>query len=164
MIYIEAPTPYHKAIHGQHQKKLFLAGGITSCPPWGEMVVDLLKNEDAMLFNPRRKNFDTRDPSATEAQIMWERAHLIEANAILFWFPKETLCPITLLELGCWLAGGGYTHKPLFIGTHPEYQKREDVVIQTSLIRKDVSKIHDSLESLVSEVKGWISRPIVAFR
>jgi len=77
-----------------------------------------------VIFNPRRASFDVSDPSQTEVQIMWEFRYLRKANAILFWFPKETLCPITLYELGQWSVLSQQTRTALFVGTHPEYQRK----------------------------------------
>jgi hypothetical protein len=69
---------------------------------------------------------------------------------VSFWFPKETLCPITLYELGKQSA----SNKPIFVGVHPEYARRRDVEIQTQLIRPEV-KIVYSLEDLAQEIKIW---------
>lgn len=72
---------------------------------------------------------------------------LRDADAILFWFPCETLCPITLYELGAW----SMSDKPLFVGVHPAYQRRQDVEIQTRLARPDVA-VTDLLAALVASI------------
>lgn len=92
MRYIEAPTIYRG-----NGRSLFLAGGITGCPDWQSKLIDLLKNEDVVILNPRRKDFPINDPKAIEKQIVWEYNHLKKANAISFWFPKESICPIALV-------------------------------------------------------------------
>ncbi|MGE3809463.1 MAG: hypothetical protein AB7K24_32770 [Gemmataceae bacterium] len=76
---------------------------------------------------------------------------MVKADAIMFWFPCETLCPITLFELGKWVA----TDKKLFIGHHPEYQRKNDIRIQVGLVRGKRQKIHDSLEGVAGEIKRW---------
>jgi hypothetical protein len=48
------------------------------------------------------KNFSMNDPTASKDQIQWEFEHLRKADTILFWFPKESICPIALYELGAW--------------------------------------------------------------
>jgi Nucleoside 2-deoxyribosyltransferase like len=112
----------------------------------------LLADESVALLNPRRANFPIGDPSAAMKQIEWEHRHLRMADAILFWFPSETLCPIALYELGAW----SMTTKPLFVGVHPEYQRRQDVEIQTRLARPDVAVTHN-LSDLATAVKRWLA-------
>jgi len=145
MIYVEALDRLKRGVVG---KAVFLAGGITGCPGWQQEMCSLLQDTDLILLNPRRAHFPIGDPSAAQEQIEWEHAHLGMADAILFWFPCETLCPITLYELGAW----SMTDKPIFVGVHPSYQRRQDVEIQTRLARSEVG-IHYSLESLAREVR-----------
>ena len=148
MKYIECPEVYEG-----NEKSLFLAGGITNCPIWQPDLVKLLEDTDLIILNPRRKHFPTDNSNIEEEQITWEYNHLRKASAVSFWFPRETLCPITLYELGKQSAG----KKPIFIGVHPSYQRRRDVEIQTRLARPEV-KIVYSLESLAEQVKDWTNR------
>ena len=129
-------------------RSLFIGGGITDCPDWQADVVKMLVDTNLTLINPRRKawNMDTADSESIK-QINWEDWHLRQSEFIMFWFPCETLCPITLFELGKYLM----TDKKLFVGTHPDYKRRLDVIIQTGHIR-DIT-IHDSLEGLVNDIK-----------
>lgn len=143
MKYVESPNILGKSI--------FLAGGITDCPDWQSDMVEKLSQTTLTLINPRRKNFPIHDPNAAEFQIKWERDHLVKADAILFWFPSETLCPIVLYELGAW----SMTTKPIFVGIDPKYQRRQDVEIQTSLVRPDTVKIVYSLQDLADQVIRW---------
>ena len=145
MRYIEALTNYEKT---SDETSLFLAGGISGCPDWQSELAYLLRDEDVSLLNPRRQNFPIHDPKASYDQIKWEHDHLRKADMISFWFPKETLCPIVLYELGAW----SMTQKQLFVGIHPEYQRKQDVEIQTGLVRPEISIAYD-LESLASEIK-----------
>ena len=107
----------------------------------------MLKDSDWTIINPRRANFDLDNVQLLEPQIEWEHQRLLQASAILFWFPAQTLCPITLYELGAW----SMTNKPLFVGTHREYQRKYDVEIQTRLVRPEI-KIQDSLVKLVLQI------------
>lgn len=145
MRYIEAT-----ALPGPHMApSIFLAGGITGCPDWQAEMVQLLVDIDLVLLNPRRKDFPIDDPDAAYQQITWEHDLLRYADAILFWFPQETLCPIVLYELGAWsMATCG---KPLFIGVHPGYKRKQDVEIQTHLERPGIV-IVDSLSKLAGQV------------
>src|SRR5262249_8534497 len=113
------------------QRSLFLAGGISGCGGWQSRVGGLRAAPGLAPLNPRRANSTWHDPNAAEEQIRWEFRHLRKASGVLFWFPCETLCPIALYELGAW----SMTDKPLFVGAHPEYARRLDLLIQTGLVR-----------------------------
>lgn len=129
-------------------KTLFLAGGISSCPDWQADITLQLVHTNWTLINPRRLDFDSNNPAMSEVQIAWEHKHLRLSSAIAFWFPPDTLCPITLYELGAW----SMTQKPLFVGVHPEYKRRLDVIVQTRLVRPEITVV-DSLEQLVKQLE-----------
>ena len=131
------------------ERSVFLAGGISSCPNWQAQILELLRDTDWLVLNPRREDFDLSDPQMAEAQIEWEYRHLALSDAIAFWFPPQTLCPITLYELGKW----SMTDKPLLIGVDTAYARRFDVITQTRLARPDV-QVTDSLEGLAAQLKG----------
>lgn len=152
MEYIEALTI---GLVESGRKSIFLAGGITSCPDWQQEMVDLLRCTELVLFNPRRKDFPINDPTAAVQQITWEHNHLKKADAILFWFPKETLCPIVLYELGAW----SMSDKLIFVGVHPSYQRRQDIEIQTRLVRPEVEIVY-TLPLLALQVYHWIKREV----
>ena len=145
MKYIEA---LHDHIQAKDECSLFLAGGITGCPDWQQEAVQLFQSTEITLFNPRRKDFPINDPHAATEQIKWEHCYLRKADAILFWFPCETLCPIVLYELGAW----SMTSKPIFVGRDLDYQRKKDVEIQTKLTRPEVEVV-GSLDALVAQVK-----------
>lgn len=126
---------------------IFLAGGITNCPNWQSIVIEALKNKRCVLINPRRDNWNINDSTLEKKQIEWEHFHLNGSTQIIFWFPKETLCPITLFELGKHLK----EEVKLYIGCHPEYARKNDVRIQTQLERPN-QIIHESLDDLLKEV------------
>lgn len=135
----------------QYDTKIFLAGGITNCPNWQSLMIEYLTDENAVLFNPRRDDWPIDDPHASEAQIKWEYKYMEKADAISFWFCKETLCPITLLELGKALKG----YKDVFIGCDQEYARKLDVVVQTRLERPQVEVVY-SLTDLAQQIREYI--------
>lgn len=147
MKYIESPEYFFKT----NEKTIFLAGGITNCPNWQSDMANLLKIYDIVLLNPRRKNFPIDDPRASKEQIKWEFDHLRIADAILFWFPEESICPIALYELGAWCM----TQKPVLVGVHPNYKRKKDIEEQTSLVRPDI-KIVYSLDKLAKQISAFI--------
>ncbi|KAL6066380.1 Nucleoside 2-deoxyribosyltransferase [Balamuthia mandrillaris] len=151
--YYECPREYEESKDGKKQLTLFLAGGITGCVDWQKEVLAPLLSQCPSLrvFNPRRAKWDASDKSLSAQQIKWEHDHLRKASAILFWFPHETLCPISLYELGAWSMKND---RPLFVGCHPEYQRKLDVEIQTGLVRPEIA-VRDNLEALVQDVVGW---------
>jgi hypothetical protein len=129
------------------ERGLFLAGGITNCPDWQSEMVRLLAASRFTLLNPRRTHFDITDPEMTIKQINWERWHLENSDVVLFWFPKDTLCPITLYELGKY----SRSRKVIMVGVDPEYKRSVDVVHQTKLERPEV-KVCFSLSELAIQV------------
>jgi hypothetical protein len=150
--YIEVLTEYEPG----HLPAVFLAGGITGCPDWQQEIVDWLADLPLVFLNPRRADFPINDPAAAPLQIEWEFRHLRKASAILFWFPEETLCPISLYELGAWSVYRDERGiRPLFVGVHPGYLRRQDVEIQTRLTRPEIV-IHNDLPSLADAVRQWV--------
>lgn len=135
---------------------VFIAGGITACADWQkEMIKRLVKEADdadvdIALLNPRRNDFDVTNPDMSKEQIEWEYIHLSKADIILFWFPYETLCPITLFELG--KAVG--QEKEVLVGCHPGYGRKFDVEYQLSLICPWV-KVHDNFQDLIDNTINW---------
>lgn len=146
MTYIEALTEYDGTA-----PSLFLAGGISGTFDWQADVVSRLANLPLVVLNPRRRNFPMNDPNSAPAQIEWEYRHLRRATAVLFWFPPETLCPIALYELG---GRALVREQPLFVGTHPDYQRRLDVEVQLRLARPEVTVVSDTV-ALVNQVRDW---------
>jgi hypothetical protein len=145
MNYIEAPE-----IYKGKDRSLFLAGGISNCGNWQNELVAMLSNENITILNPRRKKFPTDNPDIDVEQITWEYNHLRKADAVSFWFPDETVCPITLYELGAW----SMEKKPLFIGVNPNYVRRRDVEIQTKLVRPEIEIVY-SLDKLAEQLIEW---------
>lgn len=146
MLHVEAPRPYTG-----NETSLFLAGGITGCPDWHAEVLAQLSDLPLVVLNPRRAQFP-QEEAAIREQIVWEHTYLRKATAISFWFPQETLCPITLYEFGAW----SMTNKKLFAGTHPHYQRIQDLRIQTALTRPDISLV-ESLDALIHDIRAWAS-------
>ena len=145
MKYCECPDNYLG-----NEKSLFLAGGISGCDNWQLGLLKLLENEDLVIINPRRKDFQINNPNMEQEQITWEYNYLKKASGISFWFPNETLCPITLFELG----KVSQYNKPLFIGVDPKYARRRDIEIQMALTRPEI-KIVYSLDDLAEQIKIW---------
>jgi hypothetical protein len=152
MLYIEAPN----RVYDTSKKSIFLAGTITGAADWQAEVTKALDDFDIVVFNPRRENFPIHDPNAAFEQIKWEFDMLRKADMIQMWLASETIGPICLYELGAW----SMTEKPLVIGMDPKYPRRQDVEIQTKLVRPEVSisyNMNDFIESIavmIDQVMG----------
>lgn len=129
---------------------IFVGGGISNCPDWQSELLSDLSQQKLTAFNPRRPDFPIHDPSASYQQIRWEHQYLKSAKGILFWFPKETVCPITLYELGTYLR----KDIPLFVGVHPEYERDVEILKLAAQHRPNL-KIVRSLSDLSQQVKSW---------
>jgi len=151
MIVYEAPE------HVPNPVTLFLGGGITACPLWQPEVIDRLSHMDELtIFNPRREDFPIDDPDAAEEQIKWEHDMLRRADMISFWFPCETLCPITLYELGYWTAQAEWGMTKVVVGVHPEYARKQDVIIQTQLASTFDIPVEEGFDNFVGRVEDEI--------
>jgi hypothetical protein len=89
------------------QFSIFLAGSIEmgNCDDWQATVQELLKDDDVIIYNPRRESWDPtweqRDTNPQFAhQVNWELDRLDEADIIFMYIDPATKSPITLLELG----------------------------------------------------------------
>ncbi|MGW6686075.1 nucleoside 2-deoxyribosyltransferase domain-containing protein [Streptomyces sp. NPDC054961] len=153
MRYVEAPTEYRPA--PGDAPSVFLAGGITHCPPWQPRAAAALAR--FVVLNPRRADFDVSDPSQTDVQIAWEYAHLRRADVTLFWFPAcdaaLTVQPITLYELGF---AAAVPSRRLAVGADPGYPRRGDVVTQLALARPDL-RVHRTLPGTLSEARAHLT-------
>ena len=149
--YIEAPEEAYFDV-----ASIFLAGGITNCPDWQKEMVELLKDLNITIYNPRREHFPIDVAGEALRQIEWEFKFLDIADMILFWFSRGSLNPIVLFEYGKWLMNtqSQKRYKPIFIGIDPEYSRRRDVEIQTMLENGILfGRICYSLESLANQIK-----------
>ena len=133
---------------GTYDRDYFLAGGITGCPDWQADAIKAIEeefgeDEDLVLLNPRRPSFDVSNSDVSKEQIKWEWDMLCNAVGKLFWFPAETVCPITLFELGTEL------EYELVVGCHPDYPRRFDIEYQLELRRKDL-KVHVGWDDFIA--------------
>lgn len=138
---------------------VFLAGGITNCPNWQQIVIKELDNcTGGILFNPRRENFPIHDPNAAVEQIKWEYDALMMCDIFTMWFcnaPSEQ--PICQYELGRYFCRYQLGRiKKVVIGVEPGYKRERDVLIQLRLADPNVHVFQD-FEAYVSMIKETIS-------
>ena len=132
--------------------KLFIAGGISNCPPWQNILIEKLSNEPKLLkfkkkniiiFNPRCKEIPEEEP-----QIEWEFKRLKKSDIISFWFSEGSLNPITLFEYGKHFKS---KDKKIIVGCHPNYERRNNVIIQTKLENKKL-KVNENFDDFYDEI------------
>jgi hypothetical protein len=150
--YIECPAKFETK-----RGIVFLAGGISNCPDWQTIMKDLIhKNCPGLVpLNPRRMNFDVNAKDVHDEQIKWEFDALRASSVIIFWFPKETLCPITLYELGTWSILHKLHGSDIIVGTDPEYARAADVKTQLSLATDSDFPVVHSLADLAKSLQQW---------
>jgi len=150
--YIECPEEYEGK-----RPIVFMAGGISGCSDWQTTVKHLIHKQCPGLvpLNPRRLNFDVHQKNVHHEQIQWEFDALRKSAVIIFWFPKETLCPITLYELGTWSVLHKTHGSDIIVGTDPKYARAMDVKTQLSLLTESDFPIAHSLQDLVNSLQKW---------
>lgn len=141
------------------QPIVFMAGGITGCPNWQMELAGKLGNvQDGSLFNPRRTNMPEGEGEVIK-QIQWEFTWLWHASIVVFWFPKESICPITLFELGAQVIRSRLAQAnipKLCIGIEPGYQRALDVKVQAGLVDPHI-RIVDSLDKLAEFITEQVA-------
>jgi len=114
---IKAPNTIHII---NNETSLFLAGSIEmgSAEDWQHKVTNALSDiEHLVIFNPRRDDWDSswlQDINNTpfRNQVMWELDALARADKIFMFFSPGTRSPISLLELGLFIAKDIYVCCP----------------------------------------------------
>jgi len=133
-MYIQSPTKIPEVISCP---SVFIAGGISGCPRWQDEIAVMFEGCGYTYFNPRRRDDFAKEGSDAEAQILWEYEAIEKTDIMLFWFPKESICPITLLEYGkslVWAKDGKI--KKLIVGFENGYPRSFDLKIQTKLVNE----------------------------
>ncbi len=158
MLYIEAPTYVQPGLIKDWSKTIFLGGSITGATNWQEEAVKALITYFT-VFNPRREKFDISDKGVEREQITWEHQYLSLTEINLFYFSWETVAPITLLELGAALEKAKFEQfKKIYIAIHPDYLRKNDVIIQTELRNPRFTKnitfsLGETIKQIIEENK-----------
>ena len=92
---------------------IFLAGSIEMgiAENWQDKVIHLLQDENVLILNPRRLDWDSSwvqsiENSKFKEQVEWELDALDMADKIILYFDPKTKSPISLLELGLFADSG----------------------------------------------------------
>lgn len=119
-----------------YKKTVFLAGSIEQgkAEDWQEKLSKEIDADDIAIFNPRRDNWDSswdnsKDNPMFNEQVNWELDYINHSKLIVFYFAKNTISPITLLELGLTLGQLEYSNQRIIIYCDKEYCRRGNVEI-----------------------------------
>lgn len=121
--------------------------GVSNCPDWQSEIVDLFDHSIYDVVNPRRIGGFDRTGATAEQQITWEHQALTLVDNCVFWFPCETLCPISLFELGVMLERASKHSVKLVVGWHEQYQRAFDLQVQI--------KLATNAREYVTYAPGW---------
>lgn len=136
------------------QPTIFLAGGITDCAPWQTVVIESFRyGNDAVLLNPRRKEFSIYKESSK--QIEWEFNALTNCDIFTMWFAGgDSVQPICMYELGRYATLRSKKLDRIVIGVDRNYSRKSDVYTQMNLIDPELAaKISYNLEDHISNIK-----------
>lgn len=128
---------------------VFLAGSIENgtAERWQDKVLAFLAHNDALIFNPRRDDWDSSwvaeasNPKFAE-QVNWELDALEAADLVLFYFDPNTKSSITLLELGLMAS----ENKQIVVCCPQGFWRKGNVDIVCK--RHDIKQV-DSLDALM---------------
>jgi hypothetical protein len=100
IIYPPNPIP-------ENGNAIFLAGSIEQdhAQNWQELITQNIDNENIIVLNPRRKDWDQSWKEEIEnpyflEQVEWELKGQERADLIIMYFDPDTQSPVSLLELG----------------------------------------------------------------
>ena len=145
---IKAPNKFKDKIY------VFLAGSIEmgKAEDWQKKVCrELSEFENIVILNPRRDDWDTTWEQSIEnkqftEQVEWELEAQEKANYIIMNFCKDTIAPISLLELGLFIKSG-----KMMVACPKEFHRKGNVDITCRRYNNCVA--FDNLDSLISEFK-----------
>lgn len=113
---------------------IFFGGSIEmgKAENWQEKLTnDLISKlpEDVKIINPRRDYWDSSweqsiNNEKFKEQVEWELYSQECCDIVIYYFAKNTMSPITLLELGAFI-----NKKNIVVYVDPEYQRRGNVEI-----------------------------------
>ena len=136
---------------------VFLGGAIDNgaARDWQKEFVHEFKDDNVIFLNPRRKQWDAsweqtiHNPKFKE-QVVWElkAQHLADIN--VYYIPKDSKAPITLLEIG--LFSRQYNSK-IAICCEPGYWRRGNLEVISEYYS---IPLFDEFEQLINWVKQQI--------
>lgn len=130
---------------------IFLAGSIDNgvAPDWQKEVLDALRDQNVMLMNPRRKDWDPNaGDDEVELQVNWELDAMEFANYIIMYLAEGSKAPISLLELGLEAKS-----ERILVAAHPTYYRRVNVRV---VCERNNIPLFETLEELIEAISEKI--------
>lgn len=157
---VEAPNEYDN----ESPPRIFLAGSIQmgTAEEWQTRAAELLGDEDCLILNPRREDWDDSweqsiDDARFKEQASWELDALEKADIVLLYFDPETESPITLLELG--LYAGDHTNKLVVCCPEGFFRKGNvDVVCQRYGIQQ-AGTLEEAVAAVRDRLYEYLDQP-----
>lgn len=140
--------------------KIFLAGTIDmgNSTDWQQKIIDdfqdFHKEEEIVILNPRRKNWDsswiqTIENKQFNDQVNWELDALEKSDFIIMFFDKNSKSPISMLELGLFADS-----KKMMVCCEEGFWRKGNIDIVCK--RKEIPTFK-SLDDLILELKNKIN-------
>lgn len=149
MIVIKAPGE----LPWRAPPSVFLAGSIEmgKAVDWQTHVTNSLADENCLILNPRRDDWDSSWEQKIEnakfrEQVEWELAALEHARVIAMYFDPNTMSPISLLELGLFAPSG-----KLIVCCPDGFWRKGNVDVVCAKFHIEQVK---TIEELISAVRG----------
>jgi len=144
----------------QHYKKdkytIFLGGSINmgDCEDWQSKMVDDLANEDVIILNPRRADFDATQIQSIgneyfNSQVNWELDGLEKSDLIVMYLLPGTYAPISLLEIGLNTNINSTKNDKILICCPDKFWRKGNIEI---ICNRYGINLYEDYESLLSEV------------
>jgi hypothetical protein len=115
---------------------LFLGGSIEmgAAENWQDRVSTVLSEQDIVIFNPRRDDWDSTwiqhpDNSQFSEQVHWELEAQDLCDIICYYFDPNTKSPITLLELGLYASKNKHPGQSVVVYCPEKYWRFGNVKI-----------------------------------
>ena len=147
--------PFH---HVQCLKKGFFFGHEHFVDVKSRCFLILRLKQETKLNESKKINLVILNPRCEEmpdhnTQVKWEFKKLKKSDIISFWFSEGSVNPITLFEYGSHFK----SKKKIVVGCHPNYEKRNSVIVQTELERPKL-KVQDNFEDFYTELIKTIKK------
>lgn len=154
MIELKPPYGCVDSYMSGHSPYIFLAGSIEmgTAEKWQDKVTAELKETNAIVFNPRRDEWDssweqTKENLQFRQQVEWELRAISSAYIVFFYFDPSTKSPISLLELGLCLGDGT---RNVIVCCPPTFYRKGNVDITCE---RCGIRVYDSFEDAVKALK-----------
>ena len=140
-----------------HDISILLAGAIDNGNAfmWQPIVEDALSDIQVTVYNPRNDAWDSALKPVLEnpvfkTQVSWEIDNLERSDIIFMMFPKGSISPISLLELGYFVG-----RRTMVVCCEPDYWRKGNVDYMCQI--NDVP-VYTDIESAINALMIMIQR------